>query len=210
MAPVPGPSVFKADPGRDNTPVLQAPDFVTHYVSVLLLASAVLACCIFIEMMAFLTRKTMEQMATFLFSRPESRSARAPEPTQNRYPLLPYVVAHILLDEMCPIISHTPAELPKEDSNGKVRVLPERISSPCGICSDGICMGEMRRTLPCAHSFHARCIDNMCIVKSFWNKWNDGGSIKCPSCPFVLVPTPALLGECLSVSLCSSISDQSM
>lgn len=208
MAPVPGRLV--SEEGLNSTLFLNVPRFISQYATLVFLASTVfIGWYIFIEMVAYVTRKTIEQMVNLLVSPSESMSNVSSGPSRRKHPLLPYVVAHMLLDETCPITSHTPAEMPKETVKGKTRVLPERVASPCGICSDGIRMGEMKRTLPCSHRFHARCIDNVCIVESFWKDSNAGGSINCPSCKFVLVPTPELLEECLSISMCSSGSDRS-
>lgn len=120
--------------------------------------------------------------------------------------MLPYVIAHMLLDHTCPISSHTPSEVPKQNEETNGAVLPQCMASPCGVCADGIRMGEMKRTLPCGHYFHARCIDNVCVVESFWKEEERGGTVVCPECELVIFPTPELMDEYLATSVCSSDS----
>lgn len=179
-----------------RTSSLHQPQLFSRFVTAFLFACAVLiAWCIFIEVVAALTKRVMDRIAKFVASELYSQPNDAYPPEDLLRTLQPHVVIHMLIDQTCPVTSHTPSEIPKCTEESPRKVLPEQLCSPCGICDSGIGMGELKRTLPCDHSFHARCIDNVCIKESFQNFCRAKGGIECPRCKFVVVSTPALVKE---------------
>lgn len=175
---------------------LHHPQLFTRFVTAFLFACAVLIIwCIFIEVVAALTKRVVDQIAKFVACELYSPRNNTNPSEDLLRPLQPYVVIHMLIDQTCPLTSHTPSELPKCTEESPKTVLTERLCSPCGICDSGIGMGELKRTLPCGHSFHARCIDHVCIKEPFQKLSRLKGGIECPICQFVVFPTPALVNN---------------
>lgn len=171
-----------------------SPPLLIRLVSAFIFACVILvAWFIFISIVASLTKKVIDRIARFVAK--ELYSSQTIYPFEQSHRLQQYVVVHMLIDQTCPISSHTPPELPRYDKESAKKILPERLCSPCGMCDKGIGMGQLKRTLPCDHSFHARCIDKVCINKSFRKLSRAKGGFECPLCKFVVVPTPALISE---------------
>jgi hypothetical protein len=68
-----------------------------------------------------------------------------------------------------------------------VRAPPPSGAPPCAICLDAIAVGNVIRSLPCRHSFHAACID----------EWLDG-SKNCPMCKADVAIAASSVGALLS------------
>lgn len=114
-----------------------------------------------------------------------AKSASARAPRSPAAPSLPTnLVTHLLIDQTCPVSTHTPSEVP-HNGNSKT-VLPPAVLSPCRVCDQGIAMGMVIRRLPCGHCFHARCIDRVSVL---------GRTIRCVVCGFVVVATPHLIRD---------------
>lgn len=105
------------------------------------------------------------------------------------------------LDEECPLIAHTPHEIPK--TTGNVRVVSLRSNgTPCVICLENITLGELKRTLACQHEFHARCVD----------KWLVGVSNSCPCCcePVLKNTSPGAYNDVDPVNAVYPVMDQAL
>lgn len=62
----------------------------------------------------------------------------------------------------------------------QVRLLDDAADGQCAVCLDGLESGDLQRTLPCGHTFHAACIDRwfmqMCDARY------GGAPPACPVC----------------------------
>lgn len=164
----------------------------TIYTSaIIILCVITLTSFFFIEVVAYFTKKAVNQVANYMVANPD-RDLRIPHTYLP--PVLPLLL-HQLIDRVCPVSTHTPPEMPKDG----YLLLPPKMRSPCSLCVRGIAMGELCRTLPCGHTFHARCVDRYCLQLSQVTK-NRESCITCPTCTFVVYPTPDLMNE---IAMCN-------
>lgn len=151
---------------------------------IFILCLIIIASCLFIELVAYFTKKAVNRVAAFL----ASHLTCPPQPLiPYPQPNTPRVLIHQLIDRICPITTHTPTELPVATSPPSI--LPPTIRSPCFLCDLGIAMGELCRHLPCGHTFHARCIDKVWLT--FSNHSTDlKRCVTCCACNYIIYPTP--------------------
>ncbi|PXF49850.1 E3 ubiquitin-protein ligase SDIR1 [Gracilariopsis chorda] len=156
--------------------------------AIIILCVMTLTSFLFIEMVAYFTEKAVSQMATFIVATFD----RDLEIPRNCLPPLPLLL-HQLIDRICPLSTHTPAELPEQG----YLFFPPKMRSPCSLCVQGIGMGELCRTLPCGHTFHARCVDKHCLAQGTTDRTS---CVTCPTCRFVVYPTPDLMND---IAICA-------
>lgn len=181
------------------------PHFITTYVTAILLACvAIASVMLFIEFVATMTKHVMDQAVELMstdmdVSLPDSLTSKKSIQSNGMvYYATPAALIHQVLDRTCPVSSHTPPEIPPAAT--KRTALPLRLRSPCALCHSGIAMGQLTRRLPCTHTFHARCIDAVCLSAVTRSTSCVPLVFQCPECHLRVFPTPDLIANDIIVA----------